>query len=227
MKYLFHYIGRTYCIFWRYFTILFFNLYYTEVHLQCISHFTTTYIQTINFTHFVLHFTTLYKLSSNFTHFGISVWHIPDAVCTVSNSWWQTERPSEVCRVIFNKLDSCASSWFYYRNTTIRNERLCGFPLSLFVWIVIQKNASVYNFTPYNLRNWHRAVKKTKERPAAITQCRRKLVTGLLRRTDGRTCLLRAVGSPIKSSNSCPESCGESGREIKWWSAVRESVTLC
>jgi hypothetical protein len=44
------------------------------------------------------------------------VWHIPDAVCTVLNSWWWTERPSETCRVIFNKLENCASSWFYYRN---------------------------------------------------------------------------------------------------------------
>ena len=32
-------------------------------------------------------------------------------------SWWWTERPSETCRVIFNKLENCVSSWFYYRNT--------------------------------------------------------------------------------------------------------------
>jgi hypothetical protein len=44
------------------------------------------------------------------------VWHIPDAVCTVLDSWWWTERPSETCRVIFSKLLNCASSWFYYRN---------------------------------------------------------------------------------------------------------------
>jgi len=25
-------------------------------------------------------------------------------------------RPSETCRVMFNKLENCASSWFYYRN---------------------------------------------------------------------------------------------------------------
>jgi hypothetical protein len=31
--------------------------------------------------------------------------HIPDAVCTVLNSWWWTETPSETCRVIFNKLE--------------------------------------------------------------------------------------------------------------------------
>jgi len=30
--------------------------------------------------------------------------------------WWWTERPSETCRAIFNKLENCASSWFYYRN---------------------------------------------------------------------------------------------------------------
>ena len=35
---------------------------------------------------------------------------------TVLNSWWWTERPSETCKVIFNKLENCASSWFYYRN---------------------------------------------------------------------------------------------------------------
>jgi len=26
-----------------------------------------------------------------------SVWHTPDAVCTVLDSWWWTERPSETC----------------------------------------------------------------------------------------------------------------------------------
>jgi hypothetical protein len=45
----------------------------------------------------------------------VSVWHIPFAVCTVLNYWWWTERPSEKCRVIFNKLENCASSWFYCR----------------------------------------------------------------------------------------------------------------
>jgi len=29
------------------------------------------------------------------------VWHIPDGVCTVLNSWWWTERPSETWRVLF------------------------------------------------------------------------------------------------------------------------------
>jgi hypothetical protein len=41
---------------------------------------------------------------------------VPDAVCAVLNSWWWTERPSETCRVILNKLENRASSWFYYRN---------------------------------------------------------------------------------------------------------------
>ena len=44
---------------------------------------------------------------------------MPVAVCTVLNSWWWTERPSETCRVSFqNKinLNTGASGWFYYRN---------------------------------------------------------------------------------------------------------------
>jgi len=28
---------------------------------------------------------------------AVSAWHMPVAVCTVSNSWWWTERPSEIC----------------------------------------------------------------------------------------------------------------------------------
>jgi hypothetical protein len=31
---------------------------------------------------------------------AVSVWHMPVAVCTVLNSWWWTERPSETCRVL-------------------------------------------------------------------------------------------------------------------------------
>jgi len=45
------------------------------------------------------------------------VWY--DVVCTVLDSWWWTERPSETCRVLFqNKINLryCASGWFYYRN---------------------------------------------------------------------------------------------------------------
>jgi len=38
-------------------------------------------------------------------HTAVSVWHMPVAVCTVLNSWWWTERPSETCRVSFqNKI---------------------------------------------------------------------------------------------------------------------------
>ena len=37
---------------------------------------------------------------------AVSVWHMPVAVCTVLNSWWRTERPSETCRVSFqNKIN--------------------------------------------------------------------------------------------------------------------------
>ena len=37
---------------------------------------------------------------------SVSVWHIPVAVCTVLNSWWWTERPSETRRVLFrNKIN--------------------------------------------------------------------------------------------------------------------------
>jgi len=46
------------------------------------------------------------------------VWHIPDAVCTVLDSWWWTERLSKTCRVLFqNKINLryCASGWFYHR----------------------------------------------------------------------------------------------------------------
>ena len=32
---------------------------------------------------------------------AVSVWHMPVAVCTILNSWWWTETPSETCRVSF------------------------------------------------------------------------------------------------------------------------------
>jgi hypothetical protein len=32
---------------------------------------------------------------------AVSVWHMPVAVCTVLNSWWWTERPSETYRVLY------------------------------------------------------------------------------------------------------------------------------
>jgi hypothetical protein len=36
----------------------------------------------------------------------------------VLDSWWWTERPSETCRVLKNKINLryCAYGWFYYRN---------------------------------------------------------------------------------------------------------------
>jgi len=48
-----------------------------------------------------------------------SVWHVPDAVCTILDSWWWTEGPSETCRVLFQyktNLRYCTFGWFYYRN---------------------------------------------------------------------------------------------------------------
>jgi hypothetical protein len=42
-----------------------------------------------------------YLLASKQT--AVPVWHIPVAVCTVLNSWWWTERPSETCRVLTQK----------------------------------------------------------------------------------------------------------------------------
>jgi hypothetical protein len=52
-----------------------------------------------------------------------SVWHIPDAVCTVLDSWWWTERSSETHKVLFqNKINLryCASGWFYCRNPVLQ-----------------------------------------------------------------------------------------------------------
>ena len=49
----------------------------------------------------------------------ISVWQMPVAVCTVLNSWWWMERPSETCTVSFQNKTIWyvdASGWFYYRN---------------------------------------------------------------------------------------------------------------
>jgi hypothetical protein len=34
---------------------------------------------------------------------AVPVWHMPVAVCTVLNSWWWTERPSEIYRVLSQK----------------------------------------------------------------------------------------------------------------------------
>ena len=43
----------------------------------------------------------------------------PDAVCTILDSWWWTEKPSGTCTVLFQnkiRLRYFASGWFYYRN---------------------------------------------------------------------------------------------------------------
>jgi hypothetical protein len=37
---------------------------------------------------------------------AVTVWHMPVAVCTVLNSWWWTESPSETCKVLF-KINKC------------------------------------------------------------------------------------------------------------------------
>jgi len=52
---------------------------------------------------------------------AVSVWQLPVAVCTVLNSRWWTERPSETCRMLLqNKIKLIwyigASGWIYYRN---------------------------------------------------------------------------------------------------------------
>ena len=50
---------------------------------------------------------------------AVSAWRMLVTVCTVLNSWWWTERPSETCRLSFqNKTiwNIGASSWIYYRN---------------------------------------------------------------------------------------------------------------
>ena len=66
------------------------------------------------------------------------LWHIPDAVCTVLDSWWWTERPSKTCRVLFqNKINLryCVSGWFYYRNLKF-----------VFCHMPVDKNKCVSNF---------------------------------------------------------------------------------
>jgi hypothetical protein len=76
------------------------------------------------------------------------VWN--DAVCTVLDSWWWTERPSETCRVLFqNKINLryCASGWFHYRNVKIiqfTNMKFKVLTLILVTWKVrwVPNNAS-------------------------------------------------------------------------------------
>jgi len=65
--------------------------------------------------------------------------HIPDAVCTVLDSWWWTERPSETCRVLFqNKINLryCASGWSYYRNMSRSYKRQIS-PYEICAWCIL------------------------------------------------------------------------------------------
>jgi hypothetical protein len=57
--------------------------------------------------------------------------HTASGICTVLDSWWWTEKPSETCRELFqNKINLryCASGCFYYRNilrcTVLQTSRL-------------------------------------------------------------------------------------------------------
>jgi len=50
-----------------------------------------------------------------------SVWHIPDAVCTVLDSWWWSERPSETCRVLL-------------KNKCEKMVHLVGFTIEKKIW---------------------------------------------------------------------------------------------
>jgi hypothetical protein len=106
---------------------------------------------------------------------AVSVWHIPDAVCTVLDSWWWTERPSETCRVLFqNKINLryCASSWFYYRNilwcTVLQTSHLvaCNTVLQLHTNNVFARSIS------YKRDKWRQTVaNQHKLTRAFIVQC--------------------------------------------------------
>jgi hypothetical protein len=75
----------------------------------------------------LLYYFTIYQPIFKFIPFQnttlhVSVRHIPDAVCTVLDSWWWTERPSETCRVLFwneINLKIGSSRWIYYRNINL------------------------------------------------------------------------------------------------------------
>jgi hypothetical protein len=79
---------------------------------------------------------------------SINLCDIHDAGCTVLNSWWWTERPSKTCRAILNKLENCASSWFYYRYIS-----RCTVPWTsnslyfylIFYWRFSWKSASIFH----------------------------------------------------------------------------------
>ena len=77
--------------------------------------------------------------------------NIPDSVCTVLDSWWWTERPSETCRVLFQKkinLRYFASSWSYYRNRCIRSY---GLLLNAEEWSRTNSGVSIMTVVTQNL----------------------------------------------------------------------------
>jgi len=83
-----------------------------------------------------------------------NLYDIPNAVCTLLDSWWWTERPSETCRVLFqNKINLryCASGWFYYRNSVLSIWHFRSSELSHFVDDCIFTDVSV-NTLPLNSR---------------------------------------------------------------------------
>ena len=82
------------------------------------------------------------------------VWHIPDAVCTVSDSWWWTERPSETCIVLLqNKMNVryCASGWFYYRNILLSTVLQTSY---LKMSVCSQKSVAV-RYISYQIQPWY------------------------------------------------------------------------
>jgi hypothetical protein len=67
----------------------------------------------------LFYFGTIYVSDGLSVHYQESkTVHTASGICTVLNSWWWTERPSEACRELFqNKINLryCAAGWFYYR----------------------------------------------------------------------------------------------------------------
>jgi len=54
---------------------------------------------------------------------AVSVWHTPVAVCTVLNSWWRTERPSETCRVLLKINETLVHPVGFIRGTVKQYSR--------------------------------------------------------------------------------------------------------
>jgi hypothetical protein len=51
-----------------------------------------------NFTHSIWHMSSLLAVTTSGS--SKQAWHIPNAVCTVLNSWWWVEEPPETCRAL-------------------------------------------------------------------------------------------------------------------------------